>query len=347
MKQRTTIGITMGDPAGVGPEILVKALASLRGSEAVRSFDVIVIGDRAIVEHEVRKQKTDLRLGNLDDGQVTDAQVVDLGVTRAQPIQPGAISGEAGRLSYLAIERGVELAIAKRIDALVTCPVSKEAINLAGIPFVGHTETIAKMTGTSGTVMMLAHGNVRVTHLSTHVPLSMVPSLLTPQRLRRVLDLTINALHDLGITRPRIAVAALNPHAGENGLFGTEDGEISAKVIAEYVRAPAEVTGPHPADTIFVKAVAGYFDAIVAMYHDQGHIPLKLLGFKIDPTTKKWVGLSGINVTLGLPIIRTSVDHGTAFDIAGRGIANAQSLLEAVGYARDMAAHQRKAAGVP
>jgi len=342
MTQRTTIGITMGDPAGVGPEILIKAVAGLSGDMARQNLGIVMIGDRTTIEYAAREFAPELRIGTQED-QAADIRISDLGMARGE-IKVGTVSAEAGKLAYLAIERGVELALAKRIDAIVTCPVSKEAINLAGIPFVGHTEAIAGLTGTSGTVMMLAHGNVRVTHLTTHVPLSKVPSYLTPERLRRVIDLTIGALRNLGFERPRIAIAGLNPHAGENGLFGTEDLEVTAPVIAEYAASPADVTGPHPGDTIFIKAVAGYYDAVVVMYHDQGHIPLKLLGFKIDPATGKWVGLSGVNVTLGLPIIRTSVDHGTAFDIAGRGIANAQSLIEAIGYASEMSKHKHELA---
>jgi 4-hydroxythreonine-4-phosphate dehydrogenase len=197
---------------------------------------------------------------------------------------------------------------------------------------------LADLTGARDSVMMLAHGHFRVSHVSTHVALAQVPSRLTPPRLRRVIDLTADALKSLGIARPRIAVAALNPHAGEGGIFGREDIEVTEPVIGSYANADFDVIGPIPGDTIFVKLLAKQYDAVVAMYHDQGHVPVKLLGFNVDPETGVWKALSGVNVTLGLPIIRTSVDHGTAFDIAGKGIASEDSFIEAIDFALNLAA---------
>jgi 4-hydroxythreonine-4-phosphate dehydrogenase len=196
---------------------------------------------------------------------------------------------------------------------------------------------LAELTGVRGSVMLLAHGNMRVSHVSTHVALADVPARLTPQRLRLVIDLTNKALLGLGFARPKIAVAALNPHAGEGGLFGRQDIDVSQPTIEKAVADGLDVVGPVPGDTVFVKLRAGQYDAVVAMYHDQGHIPVKLLGFEIDPKTGKWQELSGVNITLGLPIIRTSVDHGTAFDIAGKGIANERSMIEAIEYAERLA----------
>ena len=181
--------------------------------------------------------------------------------------------------------------------------------------------------------MMLAHGPMRVSHVTTHVALKDVPGRLKPERLRRVVALTHAALLKLGIPSPHIAVAALNPHAGEEGLFGREDIEVTTPCLAELRQEGLQVTGPVPGDTVFVKLRAGHFDAVVAMYHDQGHIPVKLLGFSVDPETGRWTTLSGVNITLGLPIVRTSGDHGTAFDIAGKGIASETSLIEAIDYA--------------
>jgi 4-hydroxythreonine-4-phosphate dehydrogenase len=260
------------------------------------------------------------------------------------PIAPGVLSADAGRFAYLAIERGVRLAQAGRIQGIVTAPLNKEALNKAGYHYAGHTEMLAALTGASGSVMMLAHGNMRVSHVSTHVALEDVPKRLTPQRLRLVIDLTHRALRDLGLDRPRIAVAALNPHAGEGGLFGRQDIDVSEPTIARCVADGMDVVGPVPGDTVFVKLRAGQYDAVVAMYHDQGHIPVKLLGFSVDPATGRWQALSGVNITLGLPIIRTSVDHGTAFDIAGKGIANELSLIEAIEYAERLAAARLAAA---
>jgi 4-hydroxythreonine-4-phosphate dehydrogenase len=202
---------------------------------------------------------------------------------------------------------------------------------------------LAELTGVKGSVMLLAHGRMRVSHVTTHCALEEVPKRATKARIRQVLDLTQAALRDLGLPRPRIAVAALNPHAGEGGLFGMQDIEVTTPAIAEAVAAGMDVVGPVPGDTVFVKLRAGQYDAVVAMYHDQGHIPVKLLGFEVDPKTGRWEALSGVNVTLGLPIIRTSVDHGTAFDIAGKGIASERSLIEAIEFAEALAARRARA----
>ncbi len=242
-------------------------------------------------------------------------------------------------MAYLAIEKAVEFALQKRIHGIVTAPLNKEALNLAGYHYAGHTELLAELTGVKGSVMMLAHGNMVVSHVTTHVALEDVPKRVTPERIRRVIDLTHAALKGLGKAKPRIAVAALNPHAGEGGIFGRQDIDISAPTIAQAVADGMDVVGPVPGDTVFVKLRAGQYDAVIAMYHDQGHIPVKLLGFNVNPATGKWDSLSGVNITLGLPIIRTSVDHGTAFDIAGKGIASETSLIEAIEYAERLAAH--------
>ena len=240
--------------------------------------------------------------------------------------------------------RAVELAQAGQIDAIVTAPLNKEALNLAGYHYAGHTDMLAALTKTRSSVMLLAHGDMRVGHVTTHVALADVPKLLTPERLRRTIDLTYAAVRDLGIPKPRVAVAALNPHAGEGGLFGRQDIEITTPVVEQCRADGMDVSGPVPGDTVFVKLRARQFDAVVAMYHDQGHIPVKLLGFDVDPATGTWRALSGVNITLGLPLIRTSVDHGTAFDIAGKGVANEESLIEAIDYAERLAATRRAVA---
>jgi 4-hydroxythreonine-4-phosphate dehydrogenase len=247
------------------------------------------------------------------------------------------MSAEGGRLAYEAINHAVRLASQGRIAGIVTAPLNKEALNLAGYHYSGHTDMLADLTGAPDSVMMLAHGDFRVSHVSTHVALAQVPSKLTEPRLRRVIQLTVEALRRLGIARPRIGVAALNPHAGEGGIFGREDIDITTPVVASYADADFDVFGPVSGDTVFVKLRARQYDAVVAIYHDQGHVPVKLLGFDVDPVTGQWKALSGVNVTLGLPIIRTSVDHGTAFDIAGKGIANEESLVEAIDYAVQLA----------
>ena len=323
------LALTMGDPAGIGPEIIVKAAHQMLDLVRQGRIELTVFGSGDALDHAAKLLQLDVR------GPGAPVTVVDVGpVSGAMPV--GQVSASAGKWSYLAVERAVQRTLAGDIDAIVTAPLCKEALHLAGYPFEGHTEMLAHLTGMQDGVMMLAHGGMRVSHVSTHCPLSEVPKRLTPVRLRRVLDVTMDALRALGITHPRIAVAGLNPHAGEGGILGREDGDIIAPVVAEYAAAGHAVTGPWAGDTVFIKLRAGQFDAVIAMFHDQGHIPVKLLGFSIDPATGAWTSVSGVNITLGLPILRTSVDHGTAFDIAGRGIASAESMLDATTYAMQL-----------
>jgi len=331
----------MGDPAGVGPEIIVKACARLQ--ERLRGGDLrlLVIGSIPAL------RRAELLLGqglHMPEASLDGPWPVIAclqAAPEAGPIEPGVLSPDAGRMAYRAVERAVQLALSARIQAIVTAPLNKEALNLSGYHFAGHTDLLAHLTGSAGSVMMLAHGNMRVSHLTTHIALQDVPRKLTPERLRLVIDLTRQALLDLGISRARVAVAALNPHAGEGGLFGREDIDVTAPTVARAAAEGIDVVGPVPGDTVFVKLRAGQFDAVVAMYHDQGHIPVKLLGFQVDPGTGRWNSLNGVNITLGLPIIRTSVDHGTAFDIAGRGVASETSLIEAIEFAETLAAAKR------
>ena len=312
----------MGDPAGVGPEIIVKTCRRLQPRLDAGDMRLLVIGHRSQLDVARELLSDPLEFSG-------PLAFLDAGEEQA-PIRFGQISPEAGRFAYLAVERAVQLAQAGEIDAIVTAPLNKEALNLAGYHYAGHTDMLAALTNTRSSVMLLAHGDMRVGHVTTHVALADVPRLLTPERLRRTIDLTHEAVRDLGIARPRVAVAALNPHAGEGGLFGRQDIEITAPVVEQCQADGMDVAGPVPGDTVFVKLRARQFDAVVAMYHDQGHIPVKLLGFDVDPATGTWRALSGVNITLGLPVIRTSVDHGTAFDIAGTGKADERSLLEAL-----------------
>lgn len=334
------LAITMGDPAGIGPEIIVKACRALAPRLARGTLKLLIIGHGSALDQARADFAPDLFIPRVSaEGDWPVLALLPAGEERA-PIKTGVLSPEAGRFAYLAIEQGVRLAQAGRVSALVTAPLNKEALNDAGHHYAGHTEMLAALTGRKGSVMMLAHGNMRVSHVTTHVALEEVPKRVTPERIRLVLDLTQDALKRLGIARPHIAVAALNPHAGEGGLFGRQDMEVVAPTIAAAVADGLHVTGPVPGDTVFVKLRAGQFDAVVAMYHDQGHIPVKLLGFHVNPETGKWDALSGVNITLGLPVIRTSVDHGTAFDIAGQGIASERSLIEAIEYAEKLAANR-------
>lgn len=340
------IALTMGDPAGIGPEIILKAANLLLPRIEAGELHLLVIGCANTFRATARSLGCDaaeipLVLQGMPQSWPA-VGLIDAGPAE-QPIVPGEVSAAAGQLAFNAVKIAVELALAGHAHAICTGPLNKQALNLAGHHFGGHTELLAHLSGARDSVMMLVHGNMRVSHVSTHMALSNVPAAVTPARLRRVFELTEGALRRLGIDQPRIAFAALNPHAGEDGLFGREDTEITLPVAAALRAAGHLVHGPLPGDTVFVKLRAGEFDAVIAMYHDQGHIPVKLLGFQVDAETGKWSSLSGVNVTLGLPIIRTSVDHGTAFDIAGKGIANATSLIEAIELAMVLAPGSGKA----
>jgi 4-hydroxythreonine-4-phosphate dehydrogenase len=333
------LAITMGDPAGVGPEIIAKAAAELRPRLESGALRMVVIGSNAALENARSRFTPGIAIPAVteDDPDWPALCALQAG-PEGEPIRPGQLSADGGRFAFQAVERGVRLAMEGRIGGIVTAPLNKGALNKAGYHYPGHTEMLAELTGVKGSCMMLAHGNMRVSHVTTHIALEDVPKRATAERLRRVIDLTHDALTRLRLGRTRIAVAALNPHAGEGGLFGRHDIDVAEPVIAQAVADGLDVVGPVPGDTVFVKQRAGQYDAVIANYHDQGHIPVKLLGFEIDPASGRWDALSGVNITLGLPIIRTSVDHGTAFDIAGKGIANARSLVEAIEYAERLAA---------
>ncbi|KQZ01518.1 4-hydroxythreonine-4-phosphate dehydrogenase [Pseudolabrys sp. Root1462] len=330
----TRLCITMGDAAGIGPEIILKALRTLRsGGEGERS-QISVAGSAKAFDAAAKA----MALPSLQS--FGDVELIEVGGGAEAPAF-GQWSAQTGDLAYRAIVAAVEAQRSGRTDAIVTAPLSKEALHLAGHHYPGHTELLAALTGGAGPVMMLAHGDFRVSHVTTHIPLEQVPTKATPERLARVVTLTHQTLIRLGVDRPRIAVAALNPHAGEGGVLGRYDIDVAAPVLEKLRADGIDVVGPVPGDTVFVKMRARQFDAVVAMYHDQGHIPVKLLGFSVDPKTGAWEALSGVNITLGLPIIRTSVDHGTAFDIAGKGIASERSLIEAIEYAELLASRKQ------
>ncbi len=324
MSKAIRLAVTMGDPSGIGPEIIAKAAYQMREEVASGRIEFIVIGSAQALDtgcKQVGLVRDTLPLSMIDVGPV-DGEIVT-----------GQISAVGGEWAYRAVKKAAEMVLAGEADAIVTAPLSKEALHMAGHHFEGHTELLAHLTGMRDAVMMLAHGPMRVSHVTTHCPLGEVPSRITPTRLRRVFDVTLDALACLGFEKPRLAIAGLNPHAGEGGILGKEDDLIIAPIIKEYVDKGHDLTGPVPGDTVFIKLRAQQFDAVVAMFHDQGHIPVKLLGFNVNEATGVWQAISGVNVTLGLPILRTSVDHGTAFDIAGKGVANADSLVDAVEYA--------------
>jgi len=338
-KRKPVIALTMGDPAGVGPELCLKATAKLAPRIKAGELALVTIGTRDAIDRA--------RESLIAAGQRRYAAHVDLieATTAKGKVEYGVTSAEAGRQAFLAIERAIALAMKGEIDAIATAPISKEAINAAGYHYAGHTEILADLTGSKSSVLMLVHDKLRVSHVSAHVALSRASALVTPERLTYVIELTADALRRLGFKKPRLGIAAVNPHAGEGGMFGREDIDIVAPVIEKFRKQGLDITGPVPGDTVFVKALGGQFDGVVAMFHDQGHVAVKLLGFKIDRRTGKWVGLSGVNITLGLPIVRTSVDHGTAFDIAGKGIANPQSMIEAIDLGVRLAAARKRIAG--
>ena len=334
------IAVTSGDPAGIGPEIMARAASGLRKRVADGELSLLLIGARS-AHREALKQ-----LGLDDPATPVSAEkpgadlppigFIDIDAAHAR-VPSGQSTAEGGRIAYDAIAAAVRLALDGVADAICTGPISKEALNFAGHHYSGHTELLADLTGARDSVMLLVHGNMRVSHITTHTALEDVPKRVTPERISRVVSLTDDALKALNVPRRRIAIAALNPHAGEGGLFGRQDIDVVEPTIQRLREQGYDVHGPVPGDTVFVKLRAEQFDAVVAMYHDQGHIPVKLLGFSVDSKTGRWEALSGVNVTLGLPIIRTSVDHGTAFDIAGRGIASETSLIEAIDLAVTLA----------
>ena len=320
------LAVTMGDPAGVGPEIIALALEQ----EPFKTSSV-VIGDVARLTAAARKAGTStvyVEIGDISEfHEVKKKGIPVLNVPLKNPQLPfGHLSAEGGACAYRCLAKAIDLAMAEKVLAIVTAPLNKESLNMAGHHYPGHTEILAELTGAEDIVMMLASESMRVLHVTTHIPLASVSESLSSERILRVIELGIDALKRLGISEPRFGIAGLNPHAGEGGIFGSEEEKIIRPAVKEAVSRGFNVEGPIPPDVVFLKMHRGSYDAVVAMYHDQGHIPLKLLAFE-----------SGVNVSLGLPIIRTSVDHGTAFDIAGKGLADPGSLLEALRMAERLA----------
>ena len=347
MSFKPIIAITMGDPVGIGPEITLKAL---RKEWVYERAKPLVIAHKVVIQKAIEYMGyDDMELEVVEDPSQGSysykrVTVLDLGELDFDSIPKGKPSPEGGKASFQSIEKAIELALEEKVHAVVTNPIHKEAINMAGYHYSGHTEIFADKTGAKSYAMMLAVGDFRVVHVNTHVSMKEAIERIKKDRVLQVIRLTHNALKDLGIEEPRIAVAALNPHAGEGGLFGREEIEEIEPAVKEAQGEGINVFGPYPADTIFSKAYGGAFDAVVVMYHDQGHIPIKLVGFKWDQSRREWKEVRGINVTLGLPIIRTSVDHGVAFGKAWKKrTADETSLLDAIDYAIKMATSKFKA----
>jgi 4-phospho-D-threonate 3-dehydrogenase / 4-phospho-D-erythronate 3-dehydrogenase len=335
MVTRPVIGVTMGDPAGVGPEIIVKACAE---PAVARQSRIVVIGDAAVMRDALGLVGSPLALRAVTRAEdcrwaAGTVECLDCANVDVATLPRATVSAAAGRAAYEYIERAVALTRDHAIDAIVTAPVNKEALAAAGVRHSGHTEILAELSGTTDFAMLLMGRDLRVIHVTTHVALRRVPELCTTDRVLRVIRLAQRTMDGLGRPRARIAVAGLNPHAGEDGLFGDEERTAITPAVEAARAEGLSVAGPLPADTLFSRARGGEFDIVVAMYHDQGHVPVKTLGFTYDEASGRWTGLSGVNVTVGLPFLRVSVDHGTAFDRAWKGIANHESMTEAIDVA--------------
>lgn len=320
------IAITMGDAAGIGPEIIARFFADGGTPNA------FVIGDSGAMRRAIAQLGLQLSILEINAPEaMVPGQNGAIPVLRAShlpaDLRQGEVSAEAGGAAYDAIISAIDLAMSGRVAAMVTAPIHKEALAAAGVNFPGHTEILAHRTGTKDFGMMLANDVLRVVLVSIHVSLAEAIRKVTPESVRRTIRLANEGTRAFGIDRPRIAVAGLNPHAGEGGLFGSEDQTIIAPAVAAMRAEGFEVSGPFAPDTVFMRARTGDFDVVVAQYHDQGLIPIKYMGLD-----------EGVNITVGLPIIRTSVDHGTAFDIAGKGIASSRSLSAAFAAAQQLVA---------
>ena len=331
---RPIIGITMGDPAGIGPEIILLSLCKPSIYKACRP---LVIGDLNILNAAKKGVKSRLRIKSLVNPEKGIYKLGSIDVLNLSEIAPdpslwGNPTVETAKSMVNYIESACDLAAQGRISAMVTCPINKMAMQTAGCRYNGHTELLAERTKTDTFCMMLAGDRLRVVLVTIHVALRMVPSLLSTQKVLQTIKITWQALHDrFGLKKPRMAVAALNPHAGESGMFGDEEKNIILPAIHDAENEGIDVIGPLPPDTVYYQAANGYYDVVVSMYHDQGLIPFKLLHFH-----------DGVNVTLGLPIIRTSVDHGTAYNIAGTGTADPGSLIAAITMAAQQAVYAKE-----
>lgn len=326
--EKPILAITMGDAAGTGAEIITKAFVEEKLTERCRP---IIVGDLEVMQQALGFTGSPLEVrgissvaeASFEDGTL---DVLDLDNIVLSKLQLGTVDPMCGQAAYEYVKKATELNLSGDVDGIVTCALNKEAMNKAGHHYDGHTGLLAELCERPGATMMLAAERLRVSHVSTHVPLSEAINRVRPERILKVIELTDEAIRRLGVEKPHIAIAGLNPHAGENGLFGTEEIEYITPAIEAANKRGFHVSGPYPGDTVFFRANQGEFDATVAMFHDQGHVAAKMLGI--------W---KGVNVTLGLPIIRTSVEHGTNFDMAGTGKSDPRSLIEAIKLASQMA----------
>jgi len=353
MKSRPILGLTMGDPAGIGPELCLQAL---RDPSILGRCVPVLFGDAKVIERvgkslvqssssfsspkarnqsRTRLKEESHRVLSLAEWEkvttVSEPLIVDCAAIDAVKIKPGNISAACGRAGFIFIKQAIQSALAGKIDGVVTAPINKEALQMAGVRHPGHTEIFTALTGAGRSCMMLYSEVLTVSMVTTHIGYLDVPQKLSVKRVRDVIELTAEAMQWMLRRKPRLGVCGLNPHAGEHGLFGRrEEEKIVAPAVAQARKSGLAVEGPLPPDAAFTSGQRKKYDAIVTLYHDQGHIPFKMLAFD-----------TGVNITLGLPIIRTSVDHGTAFDIAWKGIADPQSLYAAIRVATELAAGRK------
>lgn len=331
-ENRFKIAITMGDPSGIGPEIVVKALSHVN---IYKKCIPVVIGDKEALEEAVQFCNLPLVLREIKsvdeaEGHFGVIDYFNLGLLQNHNWEYKKHCAISGKASFEYVVTGIKMAMEQKVAAVVTAPINKESLHLAGYQYNGHTEIFADYTGTKDFAMLLASKTIHVIHVSTHVSLREACDRAKKDRILKVIKLADRGMRELGYDNPKIAVAGLNPHCSENGLFGEEEEKEIIPAIEEAKKQGYHVTGPESPDTVFVKCQAGQYDIVVAMYHDQGHIPLKLSGFDFDLINNRYNAVSGINCTIGLPIIRTSVDHGTAFGKAGEGRANEESMIDAI-----------------
>lgn len=337
----------MGDPAGIGPEICARTILRPETAQLCRP---IIVGDAKILQKAIDLLALPLTVHAVSSVAEAEykpgqADVYDMDIIDESTFQFGQVQPQCGDAAFRYVRKAIDLAMADEVDGTVTAPLNKEAMHLAGHNFDGHTEIYATFTGTKKYAMLLADGPLRVIHVSTHVSLREACDRCKKARVIEVYELIDDACRQFGIERPHIAVAGLNPHCSEHGLFGWEEEKEIIPAVEELKARGYNVEGPVPPDSVFAKAKCGWYDGVVAMYHDQGHIPLKVLGFNWDHENHKMLPQHGVNITLGLPIIRVSVDHGTAFDVAGKGVAADDALYASVEYATRMAITRRKRRG--
>ncbi len=327
-RSKLLIGITMGDPCGIGPEIILK---SLKSTTIRKSANYVIIGSDEVLERTAKTLKIPVRYQTISHiSEIEDSKqslfLLSIGNVKSSLMKQRKPTMEGGDLSAQWVLRGINLAMTRYIDALVTAPICKEAIHLGGYGYPGHTEMLRIFSGVERVVMLMVGGKLRVAFVTTHVALKDVPHLLTMENILETITISNDNLKKyFNLNKPRIAVCGLNPHAGEEGIFGDEERKVIIPAIEKARKKGIRCDGPVSADTVFYKVLNDAYDLVVAMYHDQGAIPLKLHAFE-----------TGVNITLGIPFVRTSPDHGTAYDIAGKGVANPHSMIEAIKMAAQM-----------